>query len=341
MSEPLVLVILLGASPDPTADGMMAAARRALGPDAVVLADTSPVTTDAEALAIGARVHARAIARVSWTDASRRTALLHVHVAPASEWADDELSFAPQDAGAEKARTVGYALATMVQRIEREHAEGVDRAPASEPAKGGESTSPPPAAPAAPAASSAPPLASREQDASVEAQRRGGSSADLEPGIDVLAYGTGALGGGATSAGGAAAIRWWPVPRFGVRAAIGGRAGTIPEADAQATTLFAAAGPSYRVPVGRALELGARAEVVVLQHAVSRRQLVETTHARWLTAADLVIEAGWALGPHAGLFVGIGAELAFGTTAVRVGGIPAANIPPARGIGEVGVRFRF
>ncbi|MBX3208915.1 MAG: hypothetical protein KF764_28040 [Labilithrix sp.] len=334
MSEPLVLVILLGTSPDPTTDGLMAAARGALGPEAVVLVETSPVTTDTEALAIGARVRARAVARVSWADRpSQRTARLHVHVAPSGEWADDELTFLPNDVPSEKGRTVGYALATMVQRLEREQAREKGPTVAGEPG-----------APSTPATASPPvaPLVTPDgRDTKVEPPREPPSSPGLARDFDVLAYGTGALGGGATSAGGAGGVRWWPVPRFGVRAAVGARAGSIAEADATTTTLFAAAGPGYRVPIGRSFELGARADFVVLQHSVARRRPVETTRARALAAIDLMIEAGWWLGPHAGLVAGVGAELAFGTTPVSIGGTPVADIPPARGLAELGVRFRF
>lgn len=338
MSEPLVLVILLGSSPDPTTDGMMAAARRALGPDAVVLADTSPAATDSEALAIGARVRARAVARVSWADGSAR---LHVHVAPSNEWADDELTFLPQDVPSERGRTVGYTLATMVQRLEREQARENEPGGANEPTGRGAL---PAAAPSAPPsesvarATAAPP----ERDATIDVPReRPPSPSSHAPSLDVIAFGTGALGGGATSAGGAGGVRWWPASSFGLRAALGARAGSIVEANATTTTLFAAAGPGYRVPIGRALELGARADFVVLQHAATRRQLVETTHARWLTAVDLMIEGGWSLGPHAGLIAAVGAEIAFGTTSVSIAGVPVADIPPARGIAELGVRFRF
>ncbi len=332
MSEPLVLVILLGTSPDPTTDGMMAAARRALGPDAIVLADTSPVATDEEALAIGARVRARAVARVGWAGDSQSTARLHVHVAPADEWADDELRFVANDAPSEKGRTVGYALATMVQRIERERAEERERE--LTPTKGASGAEPTLGA-AAPADPSA-----RDEAQGAPSQRA--SSADFERRFDVMALGTGALGGGATSAGGAGAIRWWPVSRVGFRAAMGARAGALTEVDASTMTLFAAAGPGYRVPIGRSLELGARTDFVFLQHSVTRRHpIATTTHARWLAAVDLVVEASLSFGPHAALVAGLGAEVAFGTTAVSVGGVPAADIPPARAIAEAGARFRF
>ncbi|MBX3201918.1 MAG: hypothetical protein KF894_27530 [Labilithrix sp.] len=314
MSEALVLVVLLVTNEgDPTTGGLIAATRRALGPDAIVLADTSDDESDASALAIGERVKARAVARVSWADGSHERARLRVHVAPSGEWADDELTFAPHDAASEKGRTLGYALASMVQRVAR----------------------PPPVGDAdgrAPAATVEP----REQPTTEPARAEPARSA-----LDVFAQANGALGGGATSLGGSGGARWWPFARVGIRAAAGGRTGTLSAADATTTTLFASAGPSYRVPVTSTLELGARADVIVLRHAVTRSELVETTRARWLGAVGLMLEASWSLGRHAGVIAAAGAELAFGTTAVSVGGAPSGDLPPARAVTELGLRFRF
>jgi hypothetical protein len=323
MSEPLVLVVLFGTSADPTADGLMATVKAALGRDAVVLADSSDSPTDADALAIGARVHSWAIARVSWADSSFQRARLHVHVATANEWADDEIQFLPQDATSEKGRTLGYALASMVHRIAQSTPSSTDEA---------SKESPMPAR-ARPVDS---PAGAQTSDTRVEASR-----STLVPGVDVFVHGTGAVGGGATSAGGGGGIRWWPLARVGLRGAVGARAGRIAEAQASTTTLFAAAGPSYRIPLGTMVELGARADFVLLQHSVSRATVVETTHTRWLGALDLMLETSWFFGPHTALMAAAGAEVAFGTTSVSVGGMPMADIPPARAVGELGLRFRF
>jgi hypothetical protein len=316
MSEPLVFVILLGANADPSTDGLMASVRRALGPEAIVLTDTSNPQTDAEVLAIGERVRARALARVSWADDSRQVARLHVRVAPATEWEHDELRFLPQDAASEKGRTLGYTLASMVQRIEHKHAD--------EPASAG--TPPKPSLTASPSGADA---------------RSSSSTPNITPDVDVFAFGSSAIGGGATSLGGGGGVRWWPFSRVGLRGAAGARVGTIADADAATTTLFAAAGPSYRIPVGTMLELGARADFVLLQHSATRHRIPETTRARWLGAVDLLIEASWSLGPRAGLVAAAGTELAFGTTAVNVGGTPVADIPSVRALAELGARFRF
>lgn len=308
MSEPLVLVVLLGTSVDPSAEAMLASVRRSLGPEATVLADTSDASSDTAALEIGERVRARAVARVVWADAESSVARLHVHVAPSapSEWADQEIDFGPQDSTSEKGRTVGNALAAMVERIERDRE--------SEPARPIEAAGPMKAPPSPPAA---------------EAKA-----------VDIFAVGVGALGHGSTAAGGAVGARWWIKPSLGLRLAAGTRIGSISEADATSTTLFAAAGPGYRFRLGE-VELGARADFVVLRHAVTREGLVETTRSRWVGALDLVFEAGASLGSRAGVVLGVGPEVAFGSTAIDVGGVRRADIAPVRGVAELGLRIRL
>lgn len=338
MSEPLVLVILLGANADPTTDAVMAAARRALGPEAVVVADMSSSQSDADALTIGARVNARAVARVSWADGGRQVARLHVNVVPASEWTDDEVRFLPQDAASEKGRMIGYALASMVQRLERERTE----APARDAAVTAEGSGAPRIAPPDAARVALPARTLAEAPATTPRDREPAvTNREPAPGVEVFAHSSGVLGGGATSVGGAAGARWWGSTRFGLRGAAGARAGAISAANVTTTTLFASAGPSYRIPIGSTLELGARVDFMVLHHSATRREIRETTHARWLGAVGAMIEGSWALGPHAGVIAAAGAELAFGTTVVSVGGTPTADIPRARALAELGVRFRF
>jgi hypothetical protein len=252
-------------------------------------------------------------------------------VAPSAEteWTDQEIAFAPHDAVSERGRTVGYALASMVQRLERDRAEEAERAPPPPPVVDAPK---PPIIEVAP--TSPPPVETRPV-----LPRRRSRGRDL----DAFLEGQGALGGGATSGGSAAGVRWWPLSNVGVRAAVGARAGSISDADATTTTMFASAGPGYRIRTG-ALELGARADFVVFRHAVSRTQgtpPAARTLSRWIGGLDLMLEAGVDLGSRMGLLVAVGPEWAFGPTEVRVGGVRVADIPPVRGIGEIGLRIRF
>lgn len=130
MADPLVLVVLLGTTPAPPGDAVLASTRRALGPDAIVLAETAEVRSDVDALVIARRLRASAIAQVTWS-ADATVARLHVHAAPELGWADDELRFGEEDAAAERARTVGYTIATMVQRLDEPRPRPGGRAPSA------------------------------------------------------------------------------------------------------------------------------------------------------------------------------------------------------------------
>jgi hypothetical protein len=315
MSEPLVLVVLLGTATDPTTETMLSTARRALGPDAVVLVDTSEVASDQEALMIGERVKARAVARIRWPDGTANVAHLHVHVAPTDGWTDEQIAFAPQDASNEKGRTLGYTLSSMVQRIERAQEEEVEAKP------------PPPAAARADTVPRDVGTASPKKD-----------TRDL----DLFVHGVGALDDVGGSLGVSGGVRWWPARHLGLRGAVGGRVGELPHAQATTTALLGSAGIGYRTTIGTALEVGARSDFVFYRHSVTRTEGgLAAMRGRWLSAAQFVLEASWALHPTFALAVGAGAEVAFGTTAVNVGGRAVADIPSVRAIAELGARIRF
>lgn len=342
MSDPLIVVVLLaGQAGDPITDGILAATKQALGPSAVVLSEatTEPVgVSDVDALAIGERAHARAIARVTWADASHTVARLHVHVGAATaSWSDDEISFSSRDVSGEKARTVGYTLATMVQRIEQQ-AQAAELQEKQQLDRQREQA--------------------REQDqrerqrVAAEAARTSRDSAPATPhtvgqdGLEIQAAAIGALADAATSLGGDARARWWlRGSRLGVHAVVGARFGRVREADASSMTAFGGAGPSFRFfTLARGFELAARADVMLMRHAMTRAATATTaelSHDRWLGALDFALEASWSFSEQLGVMVAGGAEVAFGTTTVSVGGSRVADIPPIRAMAEIGGRIRF
>lgn len=344
MGDPLIVVVLLaGQAGDPITDGILAATKQALGPYAVVLSEatTEPVgVSDVDALAIGERAHARAIARVTWADASHTVARLHVHVGAAtSSWSDDEISFSSRDVSGEKARTVGYTLATMVQRIEQQ-AQAAELQEKQQLDRKREQA--------------------REQDQReqlerqrmvAEAARTSRDSAPATPhvvgqdGLEIQASAIGALADAATSLGGDARARWWlRGARLGVHAVAGARFGRVREADTSSMTAFGGVGPSVRFLTLSRFELSARADVMLMRHAMTRAATATTaelSHDRWLGALDLALEASWSFSEQLGVMVASGAEVAFGTTTVSVGGSRVADIPPIRAIAEIGGRIRF
>ena len=315
MSNALVIIVLLGAQPsDPAATAwapaMLSAARRALGPESTVLVDTSDTMTDEAALTLTERLGARAVVRVRWADAKLTRARLHVHV---GTWADDELAFRPEDPAAEKGRSVGYALATMVQRLHH----GAPAAPAAPPEQ-----APPPPPPGPVVVAPSAPARTRN---------------------DLDLFATGAVAAFAPSYGGAVGARYWATPAFGLRLAAGARLGTLSVADVATTAVFVATGPGVRIPLGARFELGARADVMVFRVAASRddESRGTTVRSRVLGAFDASVEGAWTVVGGLALIGAAGTEIAFGSTDVKVGGRRVADIPPVRAVFEVGGRFRF
>src|SRR5438067_11028654 len=118
MSAPLIVVVLVavGDAHDPSVVSMTTSAEEALGPGTIVVVREAPSTpNDADAMALGDALHANALVEVSWPDADRRRALLHVHASKdAPTWSDREIDFAPNDATPERGRTLGFAVASMI-----------------------------------------------------------------------------------------------------------------------------------------------------------------------------------------------------------------------------------
>lgn len=293
MSGPIIVVVLL-APADPTAEPMLAATRGALA-DAQVIANQDGVKTDAEALAAGNAAHARAVATVTWSDTEH--AHLHVHV---DTWADDDLAFSPNDPPTEKGRAVGFTLASMVERLDR-------------------------AAPPPPPIAEVPIVVPPPPEPPSKPHR-----------FEAFALGIGTLGGDAHAAGGAVGARW--IAPFGFGARVMGSLAAGPVADGHSVSAAFGGGPTYDVMVTDAFELGGRLDVTATHLAVVYGN---ASHTRWLGATALVAEAAYFIGPRFGIAAGIGPELAFGGTNVRVNGGNVADLPHWRALGELGLRIRL
>ena len=95
MSDPLILLLLLSSN-EATDPATAAATRRALGPETTVLVDErAEMPSDAGALLLGERVHARAIAEVRWDDETHTR--VRVHVEHAAGWLARAMTFDPSD----------------------------------------------------------------------------------------------------------------------------------------------------------------------------------------------------------------------------------------------------
>ncbi|MGH7436302.1 MAG: hypothetical protein ACRENE_11575, partial [Polyangiaceae bacterium] len=118
MNGPAVLVILVGAgeASDPTTAAMDRATRAALTDPTTVEVRESRASTpsDDEALAIGRLAHPMAIVELRWTEPTHRKAILRVHLTEESRWVARTIPFRASDAYAERGRTLGFAIASML-----------------------------------------------------------------------------------------------------------------------------------------------------------------------------------------------------------------------------------
>ncbi len=381
MPTALTLVVFLIASDDATAGALARAAQDALGPQATIVvraAAAPPSDEDAQATARTQRASACAV--VSWQDAARLHARVHLQLEPSGPWTDRELVFEPADAAGEKGRALGFALASMLPpragappQVEPAPEPEAAAAPQAEPAAA--TPQPEPAAasaaqplvaaqPPATAAATAPARAAAAQaraqphaaQAQADAERPPAPAPAESPvqprgrplgSVDVLASATDGWGGEGPRFGGALAAQWHFVRHFGLRALLAVRAGQVEAIEASAMVLDVGAGITWHTePDRRALPLGAglRLEALALRQALTRGAAAgrpRESHDRWLPAAQLVAEGSWEFSQDAALVAGAGGRLALGKTSVLVGGHPRASLLPASLLFELGLRARF
>ena len=117
MAHPAIIVILVAAADvqNPSTTALTRAAREALGPDAVVVVqevETNPKPSDAAA--VGKKLHADAVASVTWMLPDRRRAHVRVVITSDGHVVDRDLDFTSADADAERGRAVGLAIVATV-----------------------------------------------------------------------------------------------------------------------------------------------------------------------------------------------------------------------------------
>jgi hypothetical protein len=162
-------------------------------------------------------------------------------------------------------------------------------------------------------------------------------------------FGTAALslqgeGGGL---GGGFGVRFWAGERWGVRAGLHLRTGSVVQAQASSLGAGAALG-LFRVLAGgggpRGVSLLGRAEGLLVYDALTHLSADDpqpVRRGRFLPAAAAVLELEWRLAPAAALHVAGGVEEALGKTEVLVHDIKVALIGRSRIVAEAGFRTRF
>jgi hypothetical protein len=339
MGDPFTVVILVaaGSAADPTTYAIERSASAALGRSARVLVrEAAAAPTDAEALA-AAPAGPCAIVEMSWSDRAHHAAVLRVHVAGndagngasngagSGRWLDRTIGFGPNDADAERARTLGFALASMIP----------DAAAAPEPEE------PPPPAPSASVSPGLPPVA--EPD-------RAEPDSWISPGhfaLDMFAVGAAGLGSPVQTAGAEGALEAFLTPPFSLRFGGSVRAGSVSVAHGSVLSLMGTAGVAihpWRPGRGRPFGASFRVDYVIAGQSLSHDSpagSTTSTRSRALSGADAVAELEWRCAPGVELLLGAGIEEVFATTYVDLNGLRVATLPPTSALGEAGLRLPF
>lgn len=312
----VVLVIAHGTS-EPLPNAFERAARGALGSHAELRIRTvASDPSDEEAVSLAG--NADGVVELSWEKEGAK-ARLHCYVVREKRWVDREITFgegasSEHEAG-ERGRLLGFAVATMFDRDEHP-----------------ESFASPQAAAAAIDSGTIEPSDRRDARVQTRAVEFAG------------AVGSG-IGGKASGLGAEGAVRWVLHGPLWARVFVGGRFGSIPEA--QATTRSASLGGGVAfaaLPTQSRLSLGLRADAFVSYFEathLSEDDLVPDRRSRWLAGGDLFAEGGYRFVGSAGVFLGAGIEALLGKTAIYTHGQRVATVAPVRLIGQLGLRVGF
>ena len=339
----LIIFVASGDSDDSTSRSMLRATRSALGAQShVELREARDPASDTQALAAEQRSHVDAVVEVTWTEGEHRQATLRVHMARSDRWVDRSIGFHASDVDAERGRTLGFAVASMIPEASGGPASEAE--PPSPPVVSPPVPPPvpPPTPPPAPVPSvlEPPPTADRLPRA-----RAAGAGRPDVVAIDVV--GLGAAGGDFDTLGAAASVQWLPVSWLGLRLGGGARAGNVQSAQATTLTLLGSAGAvlyPLRASASRPFGVWIRADYVLQRPSLthfSAQTPSSATQERWMSGMDALVGVEWRFSSEVGLLAGIGGEDVFSTTYVQVQGAPVATLPPLRGVAEVGFRLGF
>lgn len=157
----------------------------------------------------------------------------------------------------------------------------------------------------------------------------------------------GALGSSeaAGGLGGLVAFRLGIGDYWTLRAHIGARFGDIDDGDKDypLSIVHGGLGASVEAIHEGRFALAVQMDGMIVRQSVARPRVEGgyEQHARWVPAADLLLDGSWSLGPRMSLFSAIGGEISFGETRVVVGNEELDSLSRFRGIMLLGVRLRF
>jgi hypothetical protein len=313
------LVIYLSAADaaDPGAPVLVRSAQEVLGDQAQVELRTTASELPDSALS-NAEPGVDAAASVVWLNSEHRRAAVHCYVGRLHRVVKRELAFDEDADPKERERMLGFVVASLLTPEAEPRTEAV-----------------------APADDTLAKSTVTEQPARAPGQRE-----HFVGMAELVGLGATGIGGTGSGFGASLAGRWLFASPLALRLAVGLRRGDIPEASATSEMDFAGLGLAFDSPVtrGSRFSLGGRSSALLLRHEVDHLSADDSRpdrKSRLVPGADVVFESGFRFSSSAGIVAGVGAELALGHTDITVKGKQVAEIPPLRGLVELGIQARF
>jgi hypothetical protein len=323
MSSIVTLIVYLSAAEatDPASAALAQSAQEVLGDQARITLRAADAAASDAAL-VSASPPADAVARIVWRGAEHRLASVHCYLARTGQTVAREISFDEEARPKDRERMLGFVVASMLPP-EGEVPEKLP--PKPEPAR-------------APTVTSEMPASAQPAPLPVHTRFVGMA--------EVMALGATGVGGSASGIGAEVAGRWLFARSLSLRLSGGLRRGDIPEVSATSEMEFLGLGLAFETPIvaGSPVALGGRASALVLRHELTHLSSDDRTpdrQSRVLPGSSLVFESSWSFSAGAALVAGVGAEVAFGRTDVFSKAQKVVEIPPLRGLAELGIQAKF
>jgi hypothetical protein len=357
MADPVTLFILVAAGERADLTRAMAAATRdALGTNAVVVVREVPgEPSDSEALATESSDSANAVVELSWTDAHHQQASVRMHIAQDRRWVERSIGFLRQDADAERGRTLGFAIASILPQA--------PASAASEPRGGG--ANPGTAGSTESSGGGGSPVAARSDVGAAppnEPAPHGGGvvTAPVPPqssayvpahrlnlAVDALAIdaiASSANGAYLTGGGGSAAAQWFPIRRLSLRLGVGVLGGNL-GATANTLTVFASGGivlHPWRTSLAQPFGASLRADFLFVNEWFTHYfDLASRTQYKPAPGLGLGVDVSWLFASDVELVAGAGVDDIFVPTDVYVQDMLKATLSPLSVVAEAGLRLDF
>lgn len=308
----IVIVVAVGDANDGTPKTLARSVQDSLGPEAIVVLREEPSIEDARIARVRDDLHADAVVVVRWThEEGSPRAHLHVSSARSAEWRDRDVVFAATDPPEERARALGFGIASIV----RVRSDADEKPPAAV-----ESAD---TAPRPPLAVAAPPEGRRPRVA-----------------IDARFQGALAIGESGGGLGGEGAIGYRLAAPLAVRVFGGLRAGSVERAAASATYVRLGCGAAWTMIGGSdrgPLGIDARLDIGAVRVGLGRDD-GSSNGARWTAMTVAALDFVWTASHRVQPVAAAGAEIAFERTEIFVDDQPATTVAPVRILAELGVR---